>query len=150
MSVSEMATEPRFTRVADGVWAQVEDRSGGLPRHFSADAHDGRIGACTCRPLLESMDGVLIRPIVLLGTRLQCRDEHDLVTFATGRYRGLDLRIRRCRFCGAVEVRDVSIDLLVDESGDRRLFITDPTMARRRDALLGWYAGRRVAGRIYT
>ena len=150
MDQTRAPVEPHFTRVADGVWAQVEDRSGGLPRHFSAEAHDGRIGDCHCRPLLESMEGVLIRPIVLLGTRSECRDQHDLVTFATGRYRGLDLRISRCRFCGAVEVRDVSIDLMVDERGDRRLFITDPSKARRRDLLLGWYAGRRVAGRIYT
>lgn len=144
--------EPQFTRVADGVWAQVENRSATLPRHLDAGAHEGRAGQCRCQPLLEVMRIVRITPMVVVGTRAACRDQHDFGHYATGAYRGLELRLSMCRYCGAVEVRDVSIDLIADEDAGtgRRLFITPPRKAVRRDVVLGWYAGRRVAGRIYT
>ena len=147
----EQQREPRFSQIADGVWAQVEDRSQGLPRHLDASAHEGRIQPCHCRPLLESMTSVLLLSVVLSGTRLACRDQHDLIPFASGAYRGLDLRLRICRFCGAVEVRDVSVDVIVDHdlASGRRLSITQRRESHRRDLLLGWYAGRRVSGRIY-
>ena len=89
--------------------------------------------------------------VLLIGTRLECRDQHDLALYATGLYEGLDLRLSMCRYCGTVEVRDVSIDVVVDHDprSGRRLFITQLDRGRRRDLVLGWYAGRRVSGRTY-
>lgn len=143
--------EARFSQIADGVWAQVEDRSAGLPRHLDSSAHEGRIGLCSCRPLLDSMTVLQLHPLVLLGTRLDCRDQHEFALYVTGQYEGLDLRLSMCRYCGTVEVRDVSIDLVVDHDprSGRRLFISQPDRARRRDLVIGWYAGRRASGRTY-
>jgi hypothetical protein len=149
-TMDQPAREPIFRRVGDGIWAQVEDRSGPLPRHLDSGAHEGRIGLCRCRPLLDSMGSLQVFPIVLVGTRLACRDQHDLLLYATGTYAGLELRLSICRYCGAIEVRDVSIDYLVDgDARGGRRFITQPRRDRRRDLVLGWYAGRRVSGRIY-
>lgn len=147
----EQAREPRFSQIADGIWAQVEDRSAGLPRHLDSSAHEGRIGLCRCRPLIDSMTALQLNPLVLVGTRLDCRDQHDFALYATGLYEGLDLRLSMCRYCGTVEVRDVSIDVVVDHDPrtGRRLFITTPAQGRRRDLLLAWYAGRRASGRVY-
>lgn len=146
--------DPPIIRVADGVWAQVEDRSAALPPHLDSSAHIGRIRPCTgwhgtCRPLLESMTGLVAYQVILLGTRLDCRDQHDYQRRFTGRYGGLDLVLNLCRFCGTVEVRDVSFDLLedTDHAGIRHV-LTPLSKARRRDAVLGHYSGRRMSGRV--
>ena len=150
-----MTEAPPIIRVGDGIWAQVEDRSAALPPHLDTSAHVGRIRSCpgvvgTCRPLLTAMTGLVEHPVLLLGTRLDCRDEHDYQRRFTGRYGELDLVLLMCRYCGVFQVRDRSRDLLVDEDGSgRRLFITPIATARRRDAVLGHYAGRRASGRQF-
>lgn len=163
MAQPRAAEEPKIVQIADGVWAQEEDRSVSLPRHL--ESHEGRQQPCRCVPLLQAMTGIVQRPAPLLGTRLDCRDEHDLVVWITGNYRSqtqdpLRVRLMRthdaalqlsiCRYCGMVEVRDVSLDLIVDEDGEgRRKFITPVETALRKDTVLGWYAGRRVSGRQF-
>lgn len=145
-----------IVRIADGVWAQAEDRSAALPPHLDTDAHVGRTKPCyprggTCRPLVSAMAGVREYPVVMRGTRLACRDRHDYGLRMTGRYGGLDLRLYMCRFCQVIEVRDVSRDLIVDEDpSGRRLYITPQAKARRKDAVLGHYSGRRSLGRVYA
>ena len=141
--------DPSIVRISDGVWAQVEDRSSDLPAHLDSGAHAGRIRACSCRPLLDAMTDVRSYPLVIAGTRLDCRDDHDYRRRFTGRYAGLDLVLMQCIYCEVVQVRDRSIDLLIDEAGGRRLYITPLSTAKRRDAVLGFYAGRRVSGRTY-
>lgn len=53
-----------------------------------------------------------------------------------------DLRIQMCRDCGAVCVRDVSVDRLPGLPIGRR-------GAARRDLILGWYSGARRGQRTY-
>lgn len=92
--------------------------------------------------------------VVLQGARATCEAarEHRLTRFREGRWfardgvrRGefLDLSLRMCRDCGAVQVRDVSFDLL---PGQRRPAAGPP---KRRDHVIGWYSGKRRAGREY-
>ena len=149
----EQASGPPIIQIGDGMWAQVEDRSAGLPPHLDASAHSGRVRPCgplgTCRPLLQSMTGLVAYPVVVIGTRLDCRDQHDYRRRFAGRYNGLDLVLMLCRFCEVIEVRDRSRDILVDEVGGQRKFITPIDKVRRRDAVLGHYAGRRISGRQY-
>lgn len=92
--------------------------------------------------------------IALAGARPACTvwREHRLVRFREGRWfardgirRGqvLDLSLRMCADCGAVQVRDVSYDLL---GGQARPASGPP---KRRDHVLDWYSGKRPAGREY-
>lgn len=53
------------------------------------------------------------------------------------------LTITMCAYCGAVEVRDVSYHA---PSG----LALGSLAPRRRSDVLGWYAGTRPAGRVYT
>lgn len=87
------------------------------------------------------------------GARPACTvlREHRFRRFRDGRWfarsgprRGqvLDLHVRMCADCGAVEVRDVSIDRLAGLVPGRAGFA-------RRDHVLGFYSGKRVAGREY-
>jgi hypothetical protein len=120
--------EPKFVRVADGLTAQVLDRRI-LPRNLDL--------------LLGEMVALRSRPIHLLGARRACMDDdHAAEPWATGVWRGLELRLSICNFCGSIEVRDVSLDILpgvtVGAGGPRR-----------RSAVMGWYAGKRAAGRTY-
>jgi hypothetical protein len=124
--VDKAPHEPRIVRIADGLFAEVVDRSAVLPPHLE--------------PLLNAMRGVCEVPgVVLYRTRRACMEnEHALQPWRQGVYRSVELRLSLCAFCGAVEVRDVSLDILPIS-----------TQKRRRDAVLGWYAGRRPAGRTY-
>lgn len=108
-------------------------------------------------PLQGKLDGLLaalthisvandIRPA---GTRRACEvdRDHRFGVLRQGRHVGLDgivrdLRVLMCLDCGAVQVRDVSLDALPGlPTGGQAL--------RRRDAVLGWYSGKRIAGREY-
>jgi len=61
--------------------------------------------------------------------------------WVTGTYSARSLRLNKCADCQSVEVRDVSFDANV---GGSRL-------ARRPlNRLLGFYSGRRPAGRTYA
>jgi hypothetical protein len=119
----------RIVTIADGVRAAVIEHESGLPRTL-----DGLLGHLL---VVES------HPYHARGTRRACTDEtHEYTPWLRGVFRGLALRLSRCLFCGCVEVRDQSIDLLPDLPIGRQ-------GPRRRDAGLGWYAGKRAAGRTY-
>lgn len=145
-----------FTTVADGVRAQVVRRTL-LPPHLDSRAHEGRHSGCPCRPLLPQLVVHQQWPVAPRGTREACtQEEHDLqplrlATWPTapaallaqalaGR---VDLMLTMCAYCGAVEVRDVSFHVL---AGAARGALSP----RRRSDVLGWYSGKRPAGRVYV
>lgn len=82
--------------------------------------------------------------------------DHRLRRWLEGFHVGTDgvvryLSLHACADCGAVCVRDRSFDSLGDLSGDP----TDERSAgrrplRRRDLILGWYAGARPRQRVYS
>lgn len=107
-------------------------------------------------PLQPKLDGLLgaltavtyradFRPT---GAAASCQlRDHRFARFREGRHVGLDgvvrdLALQMCRDCGAVCVRDTSIDRLpglpIGRSGPAR-----------RDLVLGWYSGARPNSREY-
>ena len=77
------------------------------------------------------------------GASIQCEQlrEHRFGVLREGRHVGLDglvrdLRVEMCRDCGAVCVRDVSIDSMPGLRHGRQ-------GAQRRNHVLGWYSGAR-------
>lgn len=122
--------EPRFERIADGVVAQVIEPSFRLPP---------RLDAMLARTIVTAEF-----PMRVVGARIACRDaEHDFGRpWIRGVFAGLEVKLSRCPYCGTVEVRDVSVDVL-EGMGPSTL---DP---RRRDVVIGWYTGRRAGGRQY-
>lgn len=122
------AAEPRIIRVADGVLAEVVERTI-LPRQLEA--------------LLGELRMARSQPARLLGTRRACVDgEHELASWRTGLWAGRDLRLSLCAYCGAIEVRDVSFDILPGIKAGRGGL-------RRRSDVLGWYSGKRPLGREF-
>lgn len=122
------AVEPRIVRIADGLFAEAVERTI-LPRRLDA--------------LLGALDYVRAVPMRPLGTRRACRDgEHELAPWIRGVWGPRELRLSRCAFCGSIEVRDVSLDILPGIRAGR-------VSPRRRSDVLGWYSGRRPAGREY-
>lgn len=152
----EAAQPAEFSRVADGVVAQVVRREQLLPRHLDSSAHAGR-SRCSCTPLLELLTTQQHWPVVPRGTREQCtQEEHDLRPLRVAMWHSAPAALRRqalhglvqlaltmCAYCGAVEVRDVSYHALAGLGAGR-------LAPRRRSDVLGWYAGKRPMGRIYT
>jgi hypothetical protein len=143
VSQSARATdEARIVRIADGVMAEVVPL---LLLHRRLDI------------LLARLAVVKRWPVTILGTRRACTDlEHDWTLWLRGFDKGadraliassrhgiVDLLLSVCRYCRAVEVRDRSFDVL------------DPSLPmgrggpRRRDDILGRYAGSRPGGRQY-
>jgi hypothetical protein len=128
VTVAARNSEPRIVRIADGVIAQVVERSV-LPPRLDA--------------LLAALRGARSVPVLVLGTRRACTDEsHAYAAWVTGVYGPRELQLSRCTFCGAVEVRDVSYDILPGLKAGRG-------GPRRRDDVLGWYSGSRPLGRTY-
>lgn len=144
-----------FTTVADGVRAQVV-RHTSLPPHLDSTAHEGQGARCPCVPLLNQLvirQRAIVRP---QGTRQACVDgDHQLEPLYVARWAtaplelslqahqgAVDLTLTMCAYCGAVEVRDVSFHA----PAGLRLGSLAP---RRRSDVLGWYSGKRAAGRIY-
>lgn len=124
-----MNAETRFARVADGVMAQVIQRQSPLPSKLE--------------PLLSGMRVTAQTNVRLFGARRACTDaEHQFAPWRSGIYAGLELQLALCPFCGVVEVRDVSLDLLPGVSAGR-------SGPRRRNDVLGWYSGQRQAKRTY-
>lgn len=122
------AVEPRIVKIGDGLHAEVIERTI-LPKRLDA--------------LLGELRDVRSRPARLLGTRRDCRDgEHDLQLWRSAIWRARELRLALCAFCGAIEVRDVSFDILPG-------FMSGRTSPRRKSDVLGWYSGRRPLGREY-
>jgi hypothetical protein len=121
--------EPRFVQIAEGITALVQERPTVLPASLEG--------------LLAGMQVVERLAVRVLGFSRACADtDHRLVRWVTGRYAARDLRLRMCADCGVVEVRDLSFDRLPGLS-------TGGRMPLRRDDLIGWYSGRRVAARMY-
>lgn len=122
---------PRFVRIADGVTAQAIERipTSPLPRRLDL--------------LLGSMLVTRRLPLKVIGARQACTDaEHVFSLWMQGVFSHLELRLARCSFCGVVEVRDVSLDLMPGVSVGRG-------GPKRRSDVLGWYSGRRSAARTY-
>lgn len=121
--------QPRFTTIGGRV-AQVVQ----VPRFLPP-----RLDALLAGLLVVER---LPRP-TLAGFSVECADtDHRLMPWLRGAYAGRELALLTCTHCGAVEVRDVSLDLLPGlRSGH--------TAPRRRNAVLGWYSGKRRAGRVY-
>lgn len=108
-------------------------------------------------PLQPKLDGLLgalfhvrvskdIRPA---GARASCEAdrEHRFDVLREGRHVGFDgvvrdLRVQMCIDCGAACVRDITHDRLPG-------LPTGSQPARRRDLVLGWYSGKRRAGREF-
>lgn len=97
-----------------------------------------------------------IRPA---GARTACTQlrEHRFQRFREGRWfardgirRGeiLDLRLLMCADCGAVQVRDISIDVL-DTIQNRQKRPAALDRLKRRDHILDYYSGSRPRGREY-
>ncbi len=82
------------------------------------------------------------------GARASCEmRQHRFLNFRDGRHVGLDgvvrdLRLQMCADCGAVCVRDISVDRLDGLPVGRR----GPA---RRDRVIGWYSGARRNRREY-
>ena len=93
--------------------------------------------------LLRLIRSGLVYPVPVRGATSACTDDlnHDLQLWITGTYSGRSLRLLKCADCESVEVRDVSLDAVI---GSARL------APRPLNRLLGWYTGRRRAGRTYS
>lgn len=120
---------PRFTTIGDGVTAQVIDR---------------RLLPPSLTVLLGQLRAVReVSAVLPVGARAACtQGEHDLQPFREGVWQQRELRLSLCAYCGTVEVRDVSLDLLAGVAAGTG-------GARRRSAILGWYSGSRPKGRTY-
>jgi len=100
--------------------------------------------------LLANLSPVWTRnDIAPRGARVACEalNEHRFAVLREGRHVGLDgvvrdLRVEMCEDCGAACVRDITRDRLAGLS-------TGGQAPRRRDLILGWYSGKRRAGREY-
>jgi hypothetical protein len=91
--------------------------------------------------LLRLISSGLVYPVPVRGAAASCAaNEHDFHLWITGTYSGRSVRLNKCADCESVEVRDVSLDAVI---GNARL------AARPLNRLLGWYTGRRRAGRTY-
>lgn len=100
--------------------------------------------------LMASMFGLIVKvDIALAGARRECEvlREHRMTVIRQGRAVCTDrvmrdLRIEMCQDCGAACVRDITYDRLAGLPVGRR----GPL---RRDHVIGWYSGKRRAGREY-
>lgn len=121
--------EARVTMI-EGRPVQIVPRTTGLPATFDL--------------LLEGLQVVARKQVVIRGWRRECDEQdHEFAPWLLGFYGGRQLTIGTCVFCETAEVRDISIDRLAGVSAGR-------LAPRRRNDLLGWYTGKRQAGRIYS
>lgn len=122
-------SEPRIITVADGLRAQVLEVQV-LPRTLPQLLGALRLSHLIAEPRVR-------------GTRRACTDgEHEPQPWRTGVWQGRELRLSICPWCGSVEVRDVSLDILPGVQAG----LGGP---RRRSELLGWYSGKRPRGRTF-
>lgn len=149
----------------EGQRTLVIENDHGLPRSL-----EGLLSAMAAFGFTYSADPIL------KGTRTACEQlrEHRFVRFREGRWfaqhslhiRGggnavrvvpagvLSLALTMCEDCGAVCVRDVSPE---DYAGARPTRLVNLTTGQeriapargRRDLVLGWYSGKRRAGRTH-
>jgi len=96
-----------------------------------------------------AMRVVTRRWLHLRGSSVACAmDDHHMSTWLTGVHVGRDslvrdLKLLACTDCGAVCVRDVSVDRLPGMHPGS----LEP---RRRDRVIGWYTGARPRQRVYA
>ena len=92
--------------------------------------------------LLRLIRSGLVYPVPVRGATAACTANltHDMRLWVTGTYSGRSIRLNKCADCESVEVRDVSLDAVI---GEARL------APRPLNRLLGWYTGRRPAGRTF-
>lgn len=129
MTVVDASAEKRIVKVGDGEYAEVSER---------------RVLPATLDLLLLALRVTASYPFRRLGTIAECTAaDHIFAPWLDARWGAYDLRLNRCPFCGTVEVRDVSLDFIPGLSHGR-------LDLRRRSKVLGWYSGRRPAGRTYT
>lgn len=101
--------------------------------------------------LLGELRSVTFRGIVRprgASVRCEAARDHRWEHLRSGRHVGhdgvvRDLRLDMCGDCGAVAVWDVTLDTLPG-------LAVGGLEVRRRHAILGWYTGKRRAGREYT
>jgi len=93
--------------------------------------------------LLKLLHDGLVYPVPVRGATTNCTgyETHDMRLWVTGTLSGRSLRLNKCADCESVEIRDVSLDANL---GGSRL------SRRPLNRLLGWYSGRRPAGRTYA
>jgi hypothetical protein len=91
--------------------------------------------------LLRLISNGLVYQVPVRGASTACTADwsHDYQLWITGDYHGRSVRLTKCANCESVEVRDVSLDAVIGKSRLR---------PRPLNRLLGWYTGRRPAGRI--
>jgi hypothetical protein len=101
--------------------------------------------------LLSSMVVTRAGTVRPRGARRECEvdRDHPFAMLREGRHVGLDgvvrdLRVLMCPYCGAVQVRDVSFDTAI--AGEP---VPRSGPPKRRDYVIGWYTGKRRAGREY-
>lgn len=131
--------ERERVQTIEGQRVLVVDRKPPLPRKFPDLLHAMFVSQRWDRPHGSG-------PSSLCDTR-----EHRMRNLVAGRHVGLDgvvrdLVVQMCADCEAVCVRDVSLDVAVD--GER--VPQGHGGPRRRNEILGWYSGKRRAGREYT
>lgn len=99
-----------------------------------------------------------------LGYRPDCGEgHHRLAKWLQGVYGTREVLVSRCLDCETVEVRDVSLDRGQSFVDDTSTSLVRPphveavvsrlpigAALRRRNLLLGWYSGKRAAGRVYS
>lgn len=88
-------------------------------------------------------------PLRLGGASAACAlDDHAMSAWVEGFHVGSDaivrhLRLLACSDCGAVCVRDISIDALPGARPSR-------LAPRRKDHVIGWYSGARPRQRVFA
>jgi hypothetical protein len=122
------ASDKRIIRVGDGEYAEVTER---------------RLLPPSLDLLLAHLRVTVRYPFRLVGTVRECTElTHAFGLWLDGTWGTFELRLNRCPFCGTVEVRDISLDYIPGISSGR-------LDLRRRSDVLGWYSGRRPAGRVH-
>ena len=136
--------DPRVVTI-EGRRTLVIERTPPLPTTLKLLLEGGR----DARGLWPPIRLVVRRPLRLTGTRPDCgQQDHRLADWLEGFHTGSDgiaryLRILACQDCGAVCVRDASVDHLPGlPTGGRPL--------RRKDHVIAWYSGARRSQRTYS
>lgn len=143
--------ETRIVQIFDGVFAQEIQKVSPLPPHLDTTEHEGHVLPCRCVPLLAALRVTRQSEPRVRGFRRECGDaDHDRQHWLSGTFAGLDLVLTVCIYCWCVEVRDVSLSILIDRAPDgRTLRLTPKGKAHRKSDVLGIYSGRRPAGRVH-
>jgi hypothetical protein len=137
--------EPRVTTI-EGRRVLVVERTRVLPDQLAVLLNGGRDGTGRLWPPLRV---AFRRRLTLGGARSECLSEdHRFTDWLEGFHNGSDglvryLHLDVCADCGAVCVRDASVDTLPGLPAARRA-------PRRKSNVIGWYSGARPGQRQYT